>query len=108
MTTGRVYQSVIERERNLGYGGKCVEVVPHVPMEINNRIKKAARKSKADFVLIGTPVDLRRILKINKPMLKVNYEVEEFGKPTLVDVLDGFLRSHKKVKPVLGKMGKKK
>src|SRR3990167_217816 len=31
MTTGRVYQSVIERERNLEYGGRCVEVVPHVP-----------------------------------------------------------------------------
>jgi len=29
ITTGRVYQAVIERERNLGYGGKCVEVVPH-------------------------------------------------------------------------------
>src|SRR3990167_1070899 len=34
MTTGRVYQSVIERERNLEYGGKCVEVVPHVPEEV--------------------------------------------------------------------------
>ncbi len=31
MTTGRVYQSVINRERSLGYGGKCVQVVPHVP-----------------------------------------------------------------------------
>src|SRR3990167_3648054 len=32
MTTGRVYQAVIERERNLEYGGKCVEVVPHIPL----------------------------------------------------------------------------
>jgi len=65
MTTGRVYQSVIERERNLGYGGKCVEVVPHVPMEINNRIKKAAKNSKADFVLIevgGTVGEYQNIL----------------------------------------------
>src|SRR3989339_2125263 len=31
MTTGRIYQSVINRERNLEYGGKCVQVVPHVP-----------------------------------------------------------------------------
>ena len=73
-----------------------------------SELQETINRAKADFVLIGTPVDLRRILKINKPMLKVNYEVEEFGKPTLVDVLDGFLRSHKKVKPVLGKMGKKK
>src|SRR4030042_4011134 len=33
ITTGRVYQSVINRERNLEYGGKCVEVVPHIPNE---------------------------------------------------------------------------
>src|SRR3990167_2826303 len=31
MTTGRVYETVIERERNLDYGGKCVEVIPHIP-----------------------------------------------------------------------------
>src|SRR3989344_5406744 len=39
MTTGRVYQSVIERERNLEYGGRCVQVVPHIPEEIINSIK---------------------------------------------------------------------
>ena len=52
ITTGRVYQSVINRERNLEYKGKCVEVVPHIPEEVISRIKKAAKKSKADFVLI--------------------------------------------------------
>jgi len=52
MTTGRVYQSVINQERNLQYNGKCVEVVPHIPEEVISRIKKAARNSKADFVLI--------------------------------------------------------
>ncbi|HEY4474317.1 MAG TPA: CTP synthase, partial [Candidatus Paceibacterota bacterium] len=30
MTTGSVYQAVINRERNLGYKGKCVEVIPHI------------------------------------------------------------------------------
>ncbi|MFH1841461.1 MAG: CTP synthase [Candidatus Nealsonbacteria bacterium] len=52
ITTGRVYKSVIERERNLEYGGKCVEVVPHIPEEVISRIKKAAKITKADFVLI--------------------------------------------------------
>jgi len=52
ITTGRVYQAVINRERNLGYGGKCVEVVPHIPEEVIFRIKKAARETRADFVLI--------------------------------------------------------
>src|ERR1700740_1913565 len=45
MTTGSVYQAVIEKERNLEYGGKCVEVVPHVPLEIISRIKKATKNA---------------------------------------------------------------
>lgn len=52
MTSGRVYQSVIQRERNLGYNGKCVEAIPHVSEEIINRIYKAAKKAKADITII--------------------------------------------------------
>ncbi len=52
ITTGRVYQAVIDRERNLEYKGKCVEVVPDIPNEIISRIKKSAERIKADFVLI--------------------------------------------------------
>ncbi len=52
MTTGRVYQSVINRERNLEYGGRCVEVVPDIPNEVIDRIKRAGEKTNSDFVLI--------------------------------------------------------
>ncbi len=52
MTTGLVYQSVINRERNLGYGGKCVQIIPHVTDEIENRLMRVAKKSRADFVLV--------------------------------------------------------
>jgi len=52
MTTGRVYLEVIKKERNLEYGGKCVEVVPHIPDEVIARIKRAGRRTKADFVLV--------------------------------------------------------
>jgi CTP synthase len=52
MTTGRVYQTVIEKERNLEYKGKCVEVVPHIPLEVIRRIKEAGRDAKADVVII--------------------------------------------------------
>ena len=52
MTTGKVYDAVIKRERNLEYKGKCVEVVPHIPEEVISRIKLAGKKDKADFVLI--------------------------------------------------------
>ncbi len=65
MSTGRVYQAVIQRERNLEYGGKCVEVVPHIPEEVISRIKKAASKAKADITIIeigGTVGEYQNIL----------------------------------------------
>jgi len=52
MTTGSVYQSVIQKERNLEYGGRCVEVVPDIPNEVILRIKKAAQKTKAEIIII--------------------------------------------------------
>lgn len=65
ITTGRVYETVIRKERNLEYGGKCVEVVPHIPDEVISRIQKAAKKTKADFVLIeigGTVGEYQNLL----------------------------------------------
>jgi len=65
MTTGRVYQSVIQKERNLEYNGKCVQVVPHVPMEIRERIEKAVRKTKAEIMVIeigGTAGEYENLL----------------------------------------------
>jgi len=52
MTTGRIYSAVIAKERNLEYGGRCVQVVPDIPNEIIKRIKNAAAKDKADIMLI--------------------------------------------------------
>src|SRR3989338_4247254 len=52
LTSGFVYRSVINKERNLGYGGKCVQIIPHVTDEIEDRLKKVAKKSKSDFVLV--------------------------------------------------------
>ena len=65
MTTGRVYQTVIERERNLGYKGRCVQVVPHIPEEVIARIKKATEHAKADFTVVeigGTVGEYENIL----------------------------------------------
>src|SRR5581483_10040135 len=67
MTSGMVYQSVINRERNLGYGGKCVEAVPHVRDEIVDRIEKAAALAKSDITVVeigGTLGDFSNALFI--------------------------------------------
>ena len=78
MTTGSIYLSVINKERNLEYGGKCVEVVPHIPLEVISRIDKALAKNKAEIAIteIGGTVgeyqnilflEAIRMLKLKKP-----------------------------------------
>lgn len=65
MTTGRVYQTVINNERAMKYQGRCVQVVPHIPEEIIRRIKTAATAHKADITIIeigGTVGEYENIL----------------------------------------------
>jgi predicted GTPase len=50
--------------------------------------------SDADAVVIGTPIDLNRIINIDKPNTRVYYDLQEIGSPTLVDVLDRFVEKH--------------
>jgi len=67
MTTGSVYQSVIQKERNLEYGGRNVQVVPDIPLEAIRRIKEAAKQAKADVVQVevgGTIGEYENILFI--------------------------------------------
>ncbi|PIV67772.1 MAG: GTPase, partial [Euryarchaeota archaeon CG01_land_8_20_14_3_00_38_12] len=65
----------------MGYGKKQIK-------ELETTINKA----ECDAVVIGTPIDLGRVLSINKPHVRVKYELEERGKPDLEDVLKGFLK----------------
>ncbi len=67
MTSGMVYQSVIKRERSLGYRGKCVEAIPHVRDEIIGRIEEAAKKNGSQISIIeigGTIGDFQNALYI--------------------------------------------
>jgi len=67
MTTGSIYQTVINRERSMGYGGKSVSVVPHIPLEVMDRIDRAAELAKAEVVITeigGTVGEYENILFI--------------------------------------------
>ena len=55
-------------------------------------LEKTINKAKCDVVIIGTPIDLRRLLKINKPAVRIRYELEQIGKPNLEDILKKFLK----------------
>jgi predicted GTPase len=50
-------------------------------------LRETIHRCDADLVLIGTPVDLRRLIKLDKPALRVTYKLQEVGEPTLKDVL---------------------
>ena len=68
-TTGNVLPA-------MGYGDAQIR---ELEQTINN--------TPADLVLIGTPIDLRRVLKLKRPAQRVRYELQEIGQPTLVDLL---------------------
>jgi predicted GTPase len=50
-------------------------------------LEATIRATPCDLVIIGTPVDLRRLVKIDKPAVRVTYDLVERGKPDLADVL---------------------
>ncbi len=50
-------------------------------------LEETINKIPADLVIIGTPIDLRRVVKLNKPAVRVKYELEEIGKPDLEDII---------------------
>ncbi|HET7857518.1 MAG TPA: cyclic 2,3-diphosphoglycerate synthase [Gaiellaceae bacterium] len=52
-----------------------------------NDLAETIRRCEPDVVLIGTPIDLRRVVEIGPPALRVTYRLEEVGEPTLADVL---------------------
>lgn len=95
MTSGSVYLSVINRERALEYGGKCVETVPHIPEEVIGRLQNVADKTKADFVLVeigGTAgeyqnlvfFEVARMMKLRSPDKVIFILVSYFPIPKLM------------------------
>lgn len=63
-TAGRVYQAILDREREGGYQGNTVQVIPHVTDEIKNRILQSAREHDADVIITeigGTVGDIESL-----------------------------------------------
>ena len=58
-------------------------------------LERTVNAADCDSVIIATPIDLGRIIKINKPSVKVNYELQEIGKPDLDDLIGSFVEENK-------------
>jgi predicted GTPase len=63
----------------MGYGGEQVR-----------DLEATIARTPCDVVLVATPIDLRRVIEIRKPALRVGYELQEIGKPDLTDALQRF------------------
>ena len=59
-------------------------------------LEKTINSTPCDLVVIGTPIDLNRIVNINKPTVRVTYELQEIGRPNLEDVLNDFIQKLKR------------
>jgi predicted GTPase len=70
------YPHLTELLPAMGYGRKQME-----------ELRETIERSDADLVLIGTPIDLRRVIELDKPALRVTYRLQELGEPTLASLL---------------------
>ena len=67
----------------IGYGAKQIK-----------ELEQTINRTPADSVIVGTPIDLSHLLKINKPSVRVRYVFEEVGKLNLKTILDEFVRKY--------------
>jgi len=75
------YPNIGELLPAMGYGAQQVK-----------DLEETIANTKCDVVIIGTPIDLRRIVNVKQPSVRVTYDLQEIGHPNLVDVLKPFLK----------------
>ena len=67
----------------MGYGKKQI-----------HELEETINKADVDAIVIGTPIDLAKIIDIKKHNVRVRYDLQEIGKPNLVDILSEFVKKH--------------
>ena len=82
--TFRIYPNIGQLLPAMGYGDQQIK-----------DLEATINKVDCDSVVIATPIDLNRLVKIKKPNTRVYYDLQEIGKPDLNDILNGFLKKHK-------------
>jgi predicted GTPase len=85
--TFRLYPNIGTLLPAMGYGDEQVK-----------DLERTIANTPCDVIVIATPIDLNRIVKINKPNVKVGYDLQEVGKPDLSDVINDFVKKHNLVK----------
>ncbi|HPM41859.1 MAG TPA: GTPase, partial [bacterium] len=71
--------------------GKLIPALGYYEDQLTD-LEESIRATPCDLVLNGSPIDLTRVIDVDKPMMRVRYDLEEMGDPTLDQVLDGMLK----------------
>ncbi len=71
-----------------------------------HELEETIRRTPCDLVLIATPIDLARVIKLDRPNLRVTYEVEELTKPGLAELLAKFVHEHTEEPALAGTGGR--
>jgi len=72
--------------------GKLLPAMGYGSEQIKD-LEKTIKKTECDSVIIGTPIDLNRVVNIDKPFTRVYYDLEEIGHPKLNEILDEFVKN---------------
>ncbi len=83
LETFQIYPGIGKLLPAMGYGAQQIA-----------DLKATIERTDCDTVVIGTPIDLNRVLKINRPTTRVFYDLQEIGTPTLQEVLNDFITRH--------------
>jgi predicted GTPase len=81
--TFKIYPNIGTLLPAMGYG---TQQLKDLEATINN--------TDCDAVIIGTPIDLNRVINIKKPSTRVYYDLQEIGSPNLKEVIDDFVKKH--------------
>ncbi len=81
--TFRIYPNIGKLLPAMGYGE-----------EQKKDLEKTINNTPCDAVVIATPIDLSRIVKIDKPTVKVGYDLQEIGQPSLAQPIQDFIKKH--------------
>ena len=60
-----------------------------------HELEETIRRTPCDVVLVATPIDLARAIRLDKPNVRVRYEVEEIGRPAITELLEHFAAEYK-------------
>jgi len=68
-----------------------------------HELEETIKRTPCDLVIVATPIDLARAIKLDKPSVRVRYEIHEVGEPTITHILEEFTQAHK---PALAEAGR--